>query len=100
MICKQSCTVMLAKPICSMVAAMMPTENRLVALALGQTGGCQSDDDRVVAGKHQIDHHDLKNAVRASGEKHLGHAGHSVKRPIRHHSSLELPEGPGLDVHD
>jgi hypothetical protein len=71
-------------------------QNRLVSLALVQTGGRQSNDHRVVAGKHQIDHHDLEKRCQGFRGKHLGHAGHSVKRPIRHHSSLELPEGPGL----
>ena len=35
-------------------------QNRLVALVLGQAGGCKPDDDRIVAGEHQVDHHDLE----------------------------------------
>jgi len=71
-------------------------QDGLVALVLGQAGGCQSDDDRVVAGQHQIDHHDLEKCRQGCVGKNLGHAGGpSVLRPIRHRSSLELPEGPG-----
>jgi hypothetical protein len=35
-------------------------QNRFFSLTLGQSGGCKADDDRIVAGEHQIDHHDLE----------------------------------------
>ena len=35
-------------------------QNRLLALTLGQPGGCEPDDDRIVAGEHQVDHDDLE----------------------------------------
>ena len=48
-----------AKPMRSTVAAnAMPI--RIFALTLGQPGGCKPDDDRIVAGEHQVDHDDLE----------------------------------------
>ena len=42
------------------VAADDADQDSLLALTLGQAGGCQSDHDRIVAGEHQIDHDDLE----------------------------------------
>ena len=35
-------------------------QDRFPALSFGQPGGCQPDDDCVVAGEHQVDHDDLE----------------------------------------
>jgi hypothetical protein len=71
----------------------------LGALAFGQTGGCQSDDDRVVAGQHQIDHHDLEKCRQSFRGKHLGHAGPPCNVQSDIAVRLNCQRGPGLDVH-
>ena len=42
------------------VAANDADQDRLLALTLGQPGGGKPDDDRIVAGEHQVDHDDLE----------------------------------------
>ena len=42
------------------VAANDADQDRLLALTLGKPGGCKPDNDRIVAGKHQVDHDDLE----------------------------------------
>ena len=37
-------------------------QDRLLALIFGKAGGGEADNDRVIAGKHQIDHHDLEKS--------------------------------------
>ena len=49
-----------AKPMRRIVAANDADQDRLLALTLGETCGCKSDDDRIIPGKHQVDHHDLE----------------------------------------
>ena len=43
-------------------------QDRLLALTFGKTCGCQPDNDRVIAGKHQVDHHDLEKRCQGSEE--------------------------------
>jgi hypothetical protein len=42
------------------VAAMMPDQDRARALLAGQPRRRQADDDRVVAGQHQVDRDHLE----------------------------------------
>ena len=35
-------------------------QDRLLALTLGEPGGGKPDDDRIVAGQHQVNHDDLE----------------------------------------
>ena len=37
-----------------------PDQDSLPALTLGEPGGCKPDDDRIVAGEHQVNHDDLE----------------------------------------
>ena len=63
-----------AKPMRSTVAAMMPIEDGLGALVLGQAGGRQADDDGVVARQHQVDHDDLEQGRQGFGGEEFAHA--------------------------
>ena len=66
MICS-NWTVTEAKPMRSDRRGQYANQNRLLALTLGEPGGCKADDNRVVAGEHQVDHHDLEKRCQGLG---------------------------------
>ena len=51
---------------------------RLFALLFGKARGGKADNDRVIAGEHQVDHHDLKKGCEGLRGEKFQHAGHSV----------------------
>jgi hypothetical protein len=72
-------------------------EDRLFPLVVGQSCRRKADDDRIVAGEDEVDHHDLEKRGQGLGGKHLQHAGRSVS-DVRSDIAVprELPEGPGF----
>jgi len=65
----------------STVAAAMPIRMTLARMCLGQAGGGHADDDRIVAGQHQVDHDDLTE--RDQLRDHVVEIGHQSSRSAR-----------------
>ncbi len=74
----------------------MPTRIALVRCSVGSSGGGQADDDGVVAGQHQVDHHDLEESEHSCRVKNsIMTGGLTISS---RHRSLAAARGPGLAV--
>ena len=55
-----SCVTMSAKAMRSTSAASTPIRMTFLRWSGGQAGGQRADDDRIVAGEHEVDHQHLE----------------------------------------